>query len=191
MPSRSRQHPSPLRRAPWARVRAGLRRNRAFSLLEIVIVLIVLGTLAAIALPRLGGVSNMGHASELRDALRQLRTQILIYRAQHRGVAPGYPDGNTLAEPTFEAFAAQMTGYTSPNGRLAASRTALARFGPYLTRMPVNPLKENAMIRFIGPDEQLRAAPGGPEGWVYQPSTGMIAANSDGADADRVAFFDY
>lgn len=167
------------------------RSPRAFSLLEIVIVLILLGTLAAVVLPRLGGVADITRSAELRDTLRQLRTQILIYRAQHNGVAPGFPEGNPRNEPTCDAFVSQMTGYTSPGGRVSSSRTAMARFGPYLTHMLANPLKGNAQIKFLRADEELRSAPGGAEGWVYQPATGLIAANSAGSDADRVPFFDY
>jgi general secretion pathway protein G len=167
------------------------RRPQAFSLLEILIVLMILGILAALVVPQFSDASNLAKESSLRDELRYLRTQIMVYRAQHGGVAPGYPNGNPKLEPTNQAFAAQLTRYSNAKGQTADAASAEFHLGPYLQRVPVNPINGSSAVRFLGSDEPFPSAPVGEEGWLYKPSTGVIAANVPGQDVQGGAYFDY
>src|SRR3954447_24016768 len=83
----------------------GMRRRRAFTLIEILIVVVILGILATIVLPQFSNASNTARESALKDDLRYLRTQVAVYKAQHHDVAPGYPGGDTSKPATAGDFA--------------------------------------------------------------------------------------
>ena len=70
--------------------------RRPSVLAEVLVVGIILSLLAVTVAPRLSSAANIEQESALRDALHDLRTQIMVYRAQHSGVAPGYPRGEDL-----------------------------------------------------------------------------------------------
>jgi general secretion pathway protein G len=158
---------------------------------EVLIVVLIIGVLAALVVPQFSNAAKTAKESTLRDDLRHLRTQIMVYRAQHGNVSPGFPNGDPSATPTDAAFVAQMTQYTDGRGRASANPDATHKLGPYLTDMPVNPINDSASIRFIGPGQPFPSAPVGSEGWVYQPSTGAISANVDGEDSSGAKFFEY
>ncbi|MFO0833855.1 MAG: prepilin-type N-terminal cleavage/methylation domain-containing protein [Phycisphaerales bacterium] len=71
---------------------------RAFTLLEVMVVIIVIGILAAIVVPRFGGVTEDAKSSALQGALGGVRSSIASFRA--KAVISG-----TSAFPT----AAQLT----------------------------------------------------------------------------------
>lgn len=167
------------------------RPAKAFSLIEILIVLIILGILAALVVPQFSDASSLARDNSLREELRYLRTQVMVYRAQHQGVAPGYPSGNRKLEPSNQAFAAQLTRYTNVAGQTSETTSAEFNLGPYLQRIPVNPINGSSAVRFVPDHEPFPSAPVGEEGWLYKPSTATLAANVAGVDGSGTAYFDY
>ena len=73
---------------------------RGFTLIEIMVVIVILGVLGAVVLPRFSDASNTTRENTLKDDLRYARTQIIVFKAQHNDTAPGYPAGKTSASPT-------------------------------------------------------------------------------------------
>src|SRR5882762_1911975 len=77
--------------------RINLARDRqgggGFSLIEILVLVVILGVLGAIVLPKFSDASNVTRENTLKDDLRYARTQIIVFKAQHGNTAPGYPGG--------------------------------------------------------------------------------------------------
>src|SRR5215210_2662307 len=96
--------------------RAGRRNPEGFTLIEILIVVVILGILAAIVFPELSSASRQAREGVLKDDVRFMREQILRYRIQHDDVSPGYPPGNPSGTPDEAEFVGQMTGHTDLRG---------------------------------------------------------------------------
>lgn len=169
---------------------SSIRTLHAFTLVEIMIVVFILGILAALVVPRFSNASSIASASALRNDLRYMRTQVMVYRAQH-GVSPGYPNGDTSIAPNFETLVAQLTQYTNESGVVSDVAGNEHRYGPYMQQLPVNPVNNSREVRFIATGAPLPAGPSGTEGWIYQPSTALVLANVQGADETGVKYFDY
>lgn len=165
------------------------RTTRGFTLVEILIVVVILGILASIVIPQFSSASHEARENTLKDDLRYLRTQIEVYTAQHRDAAPGYPAGNRAGEPTVELFLEQLTRYTDQFGHSSPTASPDYPFGPYLSKMPVNPLNGLDTILLVT-GESMPAADGST-GWIYNPQTRRIIANLTGSDADGTAYSSY
>ena len=65
---------------------AGLRR--AFTLTELLTVIAIIGTLAAILIPTVGRVRESARASQCSSSLRQITLAMFVYAGEHRGFLP-------------------------------------------------------------------------------------------------------
>ncbi len=81
-------------------------RARAFTLVEILIVVVLLGVLAAIVVPAIGNCGSSARASSMATNLNMLRRFVLVYTSHHLEVAPGYTAGPGSAVDA-DVFAAQ------------------------------------------------------------------------------------
>ena len=68
------------------------RLASGFTLVEILIVVVILGILAAIVVPQFTNASQTAKASSLLSQLQSIRSQLELYQVQHNAV---YPDLNT------------------------------------------------------------------------------------------------
>jgi general secretion pathway protein G len=167
------------------------RRHSAagFTLVEILIVVVIIGILAAIAVPKLSNASQVARESSLKEDLRFLRTQLGVYRANHAEVYPGYPGGDATQTPTEQAFIDQLTLYTNVLGNTSPTLTGPYTLGPYLPQVPANPINSLATLKMLGPADSFTAD--GTTGWLYQPSTGLIKPNLPGVDSEGHPFNNY
>ena len=62
--------------------------KRAFTLIEILIVVVILGILAAIVIPQFTDASEEAMTSSLKSQLQTLRSQIELYRVKNGGTLP-------------------------------------------------------------------------------------------------------
>ncbi len=100
-------------------------------MVEILIVVVILGILAAIVIPQFTQASTEARESSLASNLQTMRSQIELYKIQHSDV---WPDTTDLA-----AFTADM-----------CTQDAVDGFGPYLQQIPVNPFATGAVSLSIG-----------------------------------------
>ena len=155
-----------------------MRPQRGFTLVEILIVVVILGIVAAIVLANFSNVTATAKASMLADNLRLMRTQVVVFKGQHRGVPPGYPGLDPAQTPDEAVFAAHITERT--NG-----------YGPYMRKMPENPVNDKANVLMIDDGAPLPAAASGQHGWVYQASTLTFKSDAAGTDENGKAYYDY
>ena len=167
----------------------GLRR--AFTLVEILIVVVILGILAMIILPKFSNASAAARASMLADNLRIFRTQTAVFQAQHFSVAAGYPNGNSSATPTEALFVLHMTKASNALGQTAEPGTSGFDYGPYLREIPENPVNGKNTVQIIANGDGFPVAGDDSHGWIYQPAILMFKADSPGADNKGKSYFDY
>jgi prepilin-type N-terminal cleavage/methylation domain-containing protein len=133
-----------------------LRSQRGFTLVELVIIIVILGILAAVAIPKYQSLSTEAKESAARAALGGLRSGITIYYA-NSAVKTGtatWPAADSLRTPGI------VMEQSIPEN-------------PYCTRFPDS-------IHHVGggvAKGTLRA--GSRPGWVYKPSTGEIWLNTN------------
>ena len=171
---------------------------RAFTLVELMIVIVILGILAAIVIPQFSNASQAAREATLKDDMRFLRAQTQVYLVQHNDCPPGYPGGDRTAAPTEGDFVDQMTLYTDLHGNTNASFSTVFKFGPYLSRMPQNPINGQSGIFIVGngsplPDASTLPLLNGstPYGWIYKPQTQEWMANLAGNDLSGTAYSTY
>jgi len=129
------------------------------------VVVVILGTIAAIAVPRVSRGSEGAAESATASDLSRLRRAIELYRVEHGGQPP---PGATIA--------AALTQYTDHAHDVSATRTATHLYGPYLDEIPA--IKS-------GPNKgstAIATTAGGGAGWLYTPSTGLIRMNIAAGD---------
>lgn len=166
-----------------------MNTRQGFTLVEILIVVIILGVLAAIVIPQFSTASMEAKESMMRDDLRTLRSQLQVYRAQHRGLAPGCADANAPA--TEDVLVAQMTQSSNEDGETAAPGTDGYPYGPYFASFPVNPLNGKCTIQVMGDSDSLPTEADDSHGWIYQAGTGTFLSDAAGSSSSGQAYIEY
>lgn len=124
-----------------------------FTLVEILIVVVILGILAAIVIPQFSNATNMARTNTMLEHLRVIRSQIGMYYAQHGS----YPKLANMWDA--------MTGKTDIDGTIDPT----GRYGPYFDHAPRHQFNNSSTI----------VAPGtgtSTDGWEYDETTGQIHA---------------
>lgn len=137
------------------------RSTTGFTLVEILIVVVLLGILAAIVVPQFSDASGDAKRTAVEMDLRHIRMQLELYRVQHGGTIPGLV--------TFEQ---QMTLSSNIQGQTAAIGTAGYPLGPYVQKIPVNPYTNT---------NDITAGVAGASAWYYDETTGDFRANDSEA----------
>lgn len=139
------------------------RSNKGFTLVEILIVVVILGILAAIVIPQFSQASSEARASSVKSNLQMVRSQIELYKIQHNETLPG--------SHANKDFVAALTEISDVDGADAASG-----YGPYMQKFPINAIEESGDA--IG---EIVVGTGVPavtadKGWHFNSTTGVFTA---------------
>ena len=166
-------------------------KKNGFTLVELMIVVTVLGILAAIVLPEFQGHAAESRESSIKSSLHTVRCQIELYKMQHNGLAPGYV-GAAPALPSMLTY--QFIGTSAITGFAVASKTPSGSnlYGPYLIKMPVNPFNNLSTFTLVGSGvTDFSAAADNSTGWLYQKETATFKINQSGTDSNGDNYVDY
>ena len=145
--------------------------KKGFTLVEILIVVIILGILAAIVIPQFTSASEDARKNSLTSQVQTLRSQIELYKLQHTSTMAELFDNPT--DPAVQW--AELTGKTDVNGALSAT----GKFGPYLQTIPVNGVNGlNKVAVNTTTTEATTAVVDATAGFVYNSDTGKFFALS-------------
>ncbi len=125
-----------------------LRGVRAFTLIEILIVVTILAILVGLVLPHVSKSSLSAKANSMLTDLQVIRQQLQAYQVEHMGQYP------LLLE-----MWGNLTGGTDGSGNPGSD------FGPYLISEPINPFTDGTVC-----------AADNSADWKYEEATGAIRA---------------
>ncbi|MBW7992753.1 MAG: prepilin-type N-terminal cleavage/methylation domain-containing protein [Planctomycetes bacterium] len=131
-------------------------KRSGFTLVEILIVVVILGILAAIVIPQFTEASTEAKSSSLCTDLQTLRSQIELYKVQHNDIPP-----------SFANFTAQMTAQTDITGAVGTD------YGPYMQKIATNQFNNLNTLDNTG------TVGDNVGGWEYNATTGVINADDD------------
>ena len=147
------------------------RSQRGFTLVEILIVVIILGILAAIVIPQFTSASQDARKNSLTSQLQTLRSQIELYKLQH---LDQLPSGLVASTPVWD----QMINKTNASG--TTGTTTAYPFGPYLQSAPTNPLNGQSAMLVVTADQTGGGAltGGTSKGFVINSNNGKVWGTS-------------
>ncbi len=134
-------------------------RNRAFTLIELIAVIVILAILSGVALPKFFDYSAQAKVSACKGALGGVRAGIANYYA-NQAIA------GSAAYPTH---------------------TQLTAIGTVMQEsIPENPYNSSSAVRDADGTWSASDPPvSGTQGWAYDETNGKFWANSDGLDENQ------
>ena len=138
------------------------RHQRAFTLIEVLIVVVIMAVLAATIIPQFSSSTKDAKESSLNFNAHTMRSQIELYKMHHLGDYPTITGGDLP----------QLTSATNASGEIGAAGTGYP-YGPYVDGdLPANPFNDlSTVVAGTG------AAGDGSSGWQYNATTGGIWPN--------------
>lgn len=153
----------------------------AFTLLELMVTMVIVGVIAAIAVPRMGAAADSAAYAASRRDHAQLQRQIELYAAEHMGVFPANSGDGTNAAHSSAAFVSQLTLNSRLSGVVSSSPSSSFLYGPYLrTGIPalkVGPKAGLNAVRVVTGTTRPDPSAAYAAGWVYSDTTGQIVPN--------------
>ncbi|MEM7219654.1 MAG: prepilin-type N-terminal cleavage/methylation domain-containing protein [Pseudomonadota bacterium] len=185
-----------------------IARRSGFTLIELIIVALMVGMLAAVVVPLVSDSEQQADEAALRSTVARVRAAISLYNQQHgeypaRRQSSGGPCPDGLAgkgrRDSPEAFIEQLTEYSTGNGRTCDEpMKSVPNYGPYLQlrEFPANPITGSATIEVIARSSATAgdlALTGSQAagGWLYDPRSGLFIANDTSLDSSDSSFDSY
>jgi general secretion pathway protein G len=137
-----------------------MSRRNGFTLVELVVVVLILGILAAIAVPKVINNADEAADSGVAQTLASIRDAVELYKTQPN--SGGYPEGTSATIQT--KLKPYIRGTNFPKAKVGLQNSSTIKIDAAL-------------------------AVGGTEGWVYNPATGDIIINSSELMSDGATMY--
>ena len=144
--------------------------SKAFTLVEILIVVVILGILAAIVIPQFTNASQDAQKGNVVTQLQTIRNQIELFRVRNNGNNPKLVGAENAS---FEDF-------TCGTGTATLTNSYGATQDPYLRTPPINPRNNKNSVTASGAatlaafTAELLVDPSTTNGWDYNPANGSF-----------------
>jgi prepilin-type N-terminal cleavage/methylation domain-containing protein len=180
--------------------------HAGFTLVELLIVVIILGVLAAIVIPQFSSSTTDAKEAALDSNLSALRSAIELYRVQHTGgIYPGAvatTAGAACAAPaakgtgaanSAQAWLDSMVMYSDAAGNTCTVGDATVyKYGPYVRgKVPSDGITgkgsvaADVVVTTTGVPIAPAAATGG---WATDTKSGQVVMNSNAVDSKAAAY---
>lgn len=133
-------------------------RIRAFTLIEVMIVVVVLAIIVGAVIPQFQDSTKNAKSNTTKFNLRMLREQLQVYANEHEGRKP----------TTLEALTVQT------NSIGASGSTSAFPYGPYVIELPVNSLTDSKVVRAVAVNPPATATGAEDAGWLYHAASGGV-----------------
>jgi general secretion pathway protein G len=130
--------------------------RKAFTLVEVLIVVVIMAVLAATIIPQFADSSKDAKESALLFNLHTLRSQIEMYQTQHDGLVPS-------------ADLSELITNTDKDGTKDTGA-----YGPYISEVPENPFSSSSTVKAVTNDPAKDTDVTGTGGWLYNATSGNI-----------------
>ena len=170
-----------------------MNKNRGFTLVELVVVILILGILAGVAAPRLLDTSGCAADNGLKQTLKVMRDAIELYAAEHGGVLPGAVSDGANAAGTGKSFRRQLKFYSRADGQVSETDRVNYPLGPYFRKFPNAPLgpqEDKATVKVVGDGLPLTGNSTPVKAWKYDYTSGEFIFNYDAFCSDGVTKYD-
>ena len=165
-----------------------------FSLLEILVVVVLLGIIAAISIPMVAGYGTQADETAFHSDLALLRTSIEMFAADHNGAYPGSIGDGVHAAGSESAIAEHLTKFSNADGVTSDTKSSSHPFGPYVTNavpgITVGPLQGENGVAMTSSTSNLTADASPSKAWKYSTATGQIIANTQQTASDGSKQYD-
>ncbi|MBI5183413.1 MAG: type II secretion system protein [Nitrospinae bacterium] len=167
-----------------------LKGERGFTLVELLIVVIILGILAAVVIPQFSASTQDANEAALDSDLSTMRNAIELYAAQHNSQYPGVIVGSYTS--ANDAFRDQLTQYTDRNHGVSTTKGAAFPYGPYIkNKIPNNPIPNaltpagsEAVVQVDTTTIIISTPANNLTGWMFIRATGQFYANNTATDSN-------
>lgn len=129
------------------------KRHNGFSLIELMIIVTIIGILAAIVIPTFSNANETAKAGALASQLNTVKKSLVMYSTDHDGAHP------TEAQLITNQWQA-LINTTDIDGNISGSD-----YGPYFQKPPFNAFINSSTV-----------AADNSAAWKYDASTGTIQA---------------
>jgi len=156
----------------------GTKNPRAFTLVELLIVVVILGILATVVIPVLSSAAHDAKLNTLQGQLKVVREAMQRYNLDHfdvsgqtieEGISVGIPG---LTEQTYPSGCFELPG------TLCANPSGASPLGPYLQAFPKNPFASQNVDHVLWDRRVVFGELGWAVGYKYQGEKTFFRAAS-------------
>jgi len=138
-----------------------MKKRNAFTLVELVVVVMILGILAAVAAPKFLGQAQNANEGNMKQSLTIIRDAVEIFASQNNGTLPG------------DSFVTEIQ--------------PLLRSG----KIPPSPIASGTpTVKIVSGNFDVSAITG-TEHWTYFKGDGSFVVNSTDTDDNSIPYHDY